>query len=214
MEDELNKRRRADGPSQARGHSTRRRILDSAERLFLASPAGGVSVAAIAAAADAFPSQVTYYFGSKDSLFIHAAFLALLHDAKRVEAVGLAALSPSSFRRAMARTVLILPSMPLVVRALAVGTSRPDLAPVVDQHLNVLFRQSERYLTRLLRQRHWQIQRPLPVETRTFWSTAFGAALFSQAGVAGNSNDLDLAGTLTVRSGDLSVRAIDPGEKF
>ncbi|MBP2216957.1 TetR/AcrR family transcriptional regulator C-terminal domain-containing protein [Arthrobacter sp. CAN_C5] len=192
--------RRVEVPSQARGHSTRRRILASAEQLFLAEPTGDVSVAAIAAAAGAFPSQVTYYFGSKDSLFIHAAFLALLHDAKRVEAVGVAALSPSSFRSAMARTVLILPSMPLVVRALAVGTSRPDLAPVVDQHLNVLFRQSERYLTRLLKQREWQIERPLPVETRTFWSAAFGAALLSQAGVAGNSNDLDLAGTLTVRS--------------
>lgn len=191
---------RPEGPSQARGHSTRQRILDSAEKLYLSKPNGDVSVAAIAAHAGAFPNQVTYYFGSKDSLFIHAAFLALLHDAERVEAVGLSVQSPSSFRSAMARTVLILPSMPLVVRALAVGTSRPDLATVVDQHLNLLFRQSERFLARLLRQRSWKIQRPLPVETRTFWSAAFGATLLSQAGVTGNGNDLDLAGILTLRS--------------
>ncbi|MET4095727.1 TetR/AcrR family transcriptional regulator C-terminal domain-containing protein [Arthrobacter sp. UYCu712] len=200
MAAERNRKLRPEGPSQARGHSTRQRILDSAEKLYLSKPTGDVSVAAIAAAAGAFPNQVTYYFGSKDSLFIHAAFLALLHDAERVEAVGLTVKSPSSFRSAMARTVLILPAMPLVVRALAVGTSRPDLATVVDQHLNLLFRQSERYLARLLRQRNWEIRRPLPVETRTFWSAAFGATLLSQAGVTGNGNDLDLAGTLTVRS--------------
>ncbi|WP_309107921.1 TetR/AcrR family transcriptional regulator C-terminal domain-containing protein [Arthrobacter sp.] len=200
MEVVRNRRRRPEGPSQARGHSTRQRILHSAEKIYLSKPAGEVSVAAIAAAAGAFPNQVTYYFGSKDSLFIHAAFLALLHDAERVEGVGLSVESPASFRNAMARTVLILPSMPLVVRALAVGTSRSDLSAVVDQHLNLLFRQSERYLTRLLKQRSWEIQRPLPIETRTFWSAAFGATLLSQAGVTGNGNDLDLAGTLTVRT--------------
>jgi AcrR family transcriptional regulator len=200
MATERNRKLRPEGPFQARGHSTRQKILDSAEKLYLSKPAGEVSVAAIAADAGAFPNQVTYYFGSKDSLFVHAAFLALLHDAKRVETVGLSAQSPSSFRTAIARTVLILPSLPLVVRALAAGTSRPDLAKVVDQHLNLLFGQSERYLARLMRQRNWQIQRPLPVETRTFWSAAFGAALLSQAGVTGSGNDFDLAGTLTVRS--------------
>ncbi len=194
-------RRQPGGPSQARGHSTRGRILDSAVKLYLANPSSDVSVAAIATEAGVFPNQVTYYFGSKDSLFIHAAFLALLHDAERVEAIGHSAGSPESFRRNMARTALMLPSMPLVVRALAVGTSRPALAAVVDQHLNLLFRQSGRYLARLLAQRDWEVERPLPVETRTFWSAAFGATLLSQAGVTGSGSDVDLAGTLTVRAG-------------
>jgi len=176
-------------------------------KLYLANTSGDVSVAAIAADADVFPNQVTYYFGSKDSLFIHAAFLALLHDAERVEAIGHGAGSPESFRRNMARTVLMLPSMPLVVRALAVGTSRPALAAVVDQHLTLLFRQSERYLARLMRHRNWEVQRPVPVETRTFWSAAFGATLLSQAGATGSGSDVDLSGTLTVRGGS-------PGENL
>ncbi|SDX34471.1 transcriptional regulator, TetR family [Arthrobacter sp. cf158] len=192
-------KRQPGGPSQARGHSTRGRILDSAVKLYLASSSAEVSVAAIAADAGVFPNQVTYYFGSKDSLFIHAAFLALLHDAKRVESIGRSAGSPESFRRNMARTALMLPSMPLVVRALAVGTSRPALAAVVDQHLNLLFRQSGRYLARILNHRDWEVERPLHVETRTFWSAAFGATLLSQAGVTGSGSDVDLAGTLTVR---------------
>jgi len=198
-------KRQPGGPSQARGHSTKGRILDSAVKLYLADSSGEVSVAAIAADAGVFPNQVTYYFGSKDSLFIHAAFLALLHDAERVEAIGHSARSPESFRRNMARAALMLSSMPLVVRALAVGTSRPALASVVDQHLNLLFRQSERYLVRLLKQRRWEVERPVPVEIRTFWSAAFGATLLSQAGVTGSGSDVDLAGTLTVRG----VRAED-----
>ncbi|KUM42263.1 TetR family transcriptional regulator [Arthrobacter sp. EpRS71] len=198
-------KRQPGGPSQARGHTTRGRILDSAVRLYLASPSAEVSVAAIAADAGVFPNQVTYYFGSKDSLFIHAAFLALLHDAERVEAIGHSAGSPESFRRNMARVALMLPSMPLVVRALAVGTSRPPLAAVVDQHLNLLFRQSERYLGRLLKQRQWDVQRTMLVEIRTFWSAAFGATLLSQAGVTGSGSDVDLAGTLTVRAKSAEV---------
>ncbi|SEJ48032.1 transcriptional regulator, TetR family [Arthrobacter sp. yr096] len=192
-------KRQPGGPTQARGHSTRGRILDSAVKLYLASSSAEVSVAAIAADAGVFPNQVTYYFGSKDSLFIHAAFLALLHDAERVESIGRSAGSPESFRRNMARTALMLPSMPLVVRALAVGTSRPALAAVVDQHLNLLFRQSGRYLARILNHRDWEVERPLHVEIRTFWSAAFGAILLSQAGVTGSGSDVDLAGTLTVR---------------
>lgn len=188
-------------PSQSRGHSTRQRILESAEKLYLSLPSHDVSVAAIAAAAGVFPNQVTYYFGSKDSLLIHAAFLALLHDAERVEAVGNTPHTPSRFCTAVARTVLLLPSLPIVVRALAVGASRDHLAPVVNQHLDLLFRQSERYLARLLRQRGWDTKRPISIEVRTFWSAAFGAVLLSQAGAAGTANDLDLAGTLTVHEG-------------
>ncbi|MFF2319412.1 TetR/AcrR family transcriptional regulator C-terminal domain-containing protein [Arthrobacter sp. NPDC058097] len=199
MTAERKSKRQPGDPSQARGHSTKGRILDSAVKLYLANPSAKVSVAAIAADAGVFPNQVTYYFGSKDSLFIHAAFLALLHDAERLEAIGHSAGTPESFRRNMARTALILPSMPLVVRALAVGTSVPALASVVDQHLNLLFHQSERYLARMLKQRHWEVQRPIPVETRTFWSAAFGATLLSQAGATGSGSDVDLAGTLTVQ---------------
>jgi AcrR family transcriptional regulator len=172
--------------------------VEAAARLCVDRCGADLSVAEIAAAAGVFPNQVTYHFGSKDSLLVHAAFLALLHDAERVEPVGRRAPDAAAFRRNVSRAVLALPSLPAVAGALAAGIARPELAPVVDLHLKLLFRQSERYVRRLAAARGWQAARPLNVEVKTFWSTALGAVLLVRAGAAGTSADLDLAGTLTI----------------
>lgn len=164
-------------------------------------PGAELSVAEIAKAAGVFPNQVTYHFGSKDSLLVHAAFLGLLHDAQRVERVGRQAPDAAAFRRNIARAVLAMPSLPSVARALAAGISKPELAPVVDQHLQLLFRQSERFVRQFLGSRGWQARRPLDVEARTFWSTALGAVLLVRAGAHGKVADLDLAGSLTIHDG-------------
>src|ERR1700761_4685300 len=76
-------------PARERGRSTRYRIIEQTARLCAGQPGTEPSVAQIAAAAGVFPNQVTYYFGSKDSLLVHAAFLGLLHDAEAIESVGL-----------------------------------------------------------------------------------------------------------------------------
>jgi len=86
-----------------------------------------------------------------------------------------------------------------VARALAAGISRPALAPIVEKHLDLLFRQSERYLRRLTRERGWRLDRAPAAEARTFWSAALGAVLLARAGAADTAADLDLAGTLTIR---------------
>jgi AcrR family transcriptional regulator len=192
-----------------RGHATRYRIIEQTARLCTERHGAEVSVAEIAAAAGVFPNQVTYYFGSKDSLLVHAAFLALLHDAETVEPVGLQAADAAAFRRGIAHAVLSLPSLPAVASALAAAIARPDLAPVVDKHLRLLFRQSERYLRRVTRERGWTLGRTPATEARTFWSAALGAVLLARAGTAASTTaDLDLAGTLTIR--DTQTKAAMP----
>ncbi|MFJ8473739.1 TetR/AcrR family transcriptional regulator C-terminal domain-containing protein [Kitasatospora sp. NPDC094011] len=181
-----------------RGRATRRRLIEETARLCKERPGAEVSVAEIANAAGVFPNQVTYHFGSKDSLLVHAAFLGLLHDARRIERIGRQAPDAAAFRRNIARAVLAMPSLPSVARALAAAISKPELAPVVDQHLQLLFRQSERFVGQLLDSRGWKTHRPLGTETRTFWSTALGAVLLVRAGANGTVADLDLAGALTV----------------
>lgn len=183
-------------PLQDRGRNTRRRIAQAAARLLTERSPADVGISDVAAAAGVFPNQVTYYFGSKDALFIHAAFLALLQDAEHLESVGLRTRTPQSFRTAIAGTVLTLPSVPVVVHALAIGSARPELAAVVDHYLRLLFRRSEHYLAGALASRGWQVERPIDVETRTFWSMAFGTALLCRA--TGRPADLDLAGILTI----------------
>jgi len=187
------------GVESERGRSTRQRIIEQTARLCRERPGADLSVAEIAAAAGVFPNQVTYYFGAKDSLLVRAAFLGLLHDAGRLERLGLAATDAAAFRAGIARAVLALPALPAVARALAAGIARPELAPVIDKHLGLLFRQSERYLRRLTRERGWALDRPAAVEARTFWCTALGAVLLSRAGASGSRADLDLAGTLSIR---------------
>lgn len=189
----------APSPADARGRATRQRIVETTAQLSIERGGGDLSVAEIARAAGVFPNQVTYHFGSKDSLLVHAAFLGLLHDAERLEQIGTQAADARVFRRTIARVVLALPSLPPVARALAAGISRPALAPVVDTHLQLLFRQSERYLRRLAAARGWEPTRTPAVEVRTFWSAALGAVLLARAGVSGTASDLDLAGTLTIR---------------
>ena len=48
------------------------RLLDAASRLFKEQGLAAVSIADIATAANAFPSQITYYFRTKEALFVEA----------------------------------------------------------------------------------------------------------------------------------------------
>jgi len=186
-------------PPRLRGRRTRALILDRAVDLFAARGFDRVNVAEIAAAAGAHPHQITYYFGSKDALFVHAAFLMLLRDAARLEPVGRRQRTPGAFRAALARTALALPALPVAVEAMSVTRRRPELHAVAEQNLAVLFRQAEHYLTAILERRGWVIDRPPDVETRTFWSAVIGARLIHESGYGGRSSDVDVAGVLTVR---------------
>jgi AcrR family transcriptional regulator len=184
------------------GGGTRYRIMSAAAGLGRARTGSDPSVAEIAQAAGVYPNQITYHFGSKDSLMVHAAFLGLLHDAKRVEKIGWRAADAESFRRNTSRAVMAMPSLPAVSRALAAAIARPELSEVVDTHLRLLFQQSERYLQALAAERDWSSERPLAMEVRTFWSTALGATLLSRAGLNAKTTEIDLAGTLTLHDQD------------
>ena len=59
--------------TRSAGRQMRSRLLDGASRLFKERGLAGTSISDIAAAADAFPSQITYYFRTKEALFVEAA---------------------------------------------------------------------------------------------------------------------------------------------
>ena len=101
---------------------------------------------------------------------------------------------------ALARTALALPAVPIAVHAMSITRRRPELQPLAEQNLALLFRQAQRYLTAILERHDWITDRPADAETRTFWSTVLGARLTSESGFGGRSSDIDLAGVLTVRA--------------
>src|SRR6201991_3154476 len=133
-------------PPRLRGRRTRALILDRAVDLFAERGFDRVNVAEIAAAAGAHPNQITYYFGSKDALFVHAAFMMLLRDAQRLELVGRRPRTPDSFRMAVCRSALALPAVPLPVQAMSITRRRAELQPLVQHNLGLLFHQGQRYL--------------------------------------------------------------------
>ena len=79
------------------GRQMRSRLLDGASRLFKERGLAGTSISDIAAAADAFPSQITYYFRTKEALFVEAACREMLYLARATEQAALQAHTPREY---------------------------------------------------------------------------------------------------------------------
>src|SRR4051795_6671314 len=103
--------------TRAAGQQTRRALLNAAAPLFIAHGLAGVSQADIAQAAGTFPSQVTYYFGSKEALFVEAACRGVLHAATEVERAGRRTRTPRTYVRAIVDTALASPALLTFVEA-------------------------------------------------------------------------------------------------
>src|SRR6202035_3401482 len=65
-----------------------------------------VSIADIAAAANAFPSQITYYFRTKEALFVEAACRDVLYVALAAEQHAGKQLSPEDYTRSLVDNVM------------------------------------------------------------------------------------------------------------
>jgi TetR/AcrR family transcriptional regulator, regulator of cefoperazone and chloramphenicol sensitivity len=169
----------------------------------LLSAGGAVPpVAEVAAAADVYPNQVTHHFGSKDRLYVEAAFALLLRETERLQAAGRRMRTPESFRSALARTALAMPSLRSVVVALALAQQNDEVRDEVRRSIEILFRQSERYLDRRLARQGWVSDHGTARDVTTFWSAAFGAVLLSTSGIPGGPSEVDLAAALTIRTAD------------
>lgn len=73
------------------------------------------------------------------------------------------------------------------------------MQPAVETGLQLLFRQSERFLARKLDEHGWTTEQGISRATKTFWSAVFGAVLISQAGFPGGPSSVDVAATLSLR---------------
>ena len=85
--------------TRSAGRQMRSRLLDAASGLFKERGLAAVSIADIATAADAFPSQITYYFRTKEALFVEAACRDVLHVARAAEQHAGRQLSPEDYTR-------------------------------------------------------------------------------------------------------------------
>jgi AcrR family transcriptional regulator len=163
--------------TRAAGQQTRRALLDAAAPLFAERGLAGVSQTDIATAAGTFPSQVTYYFGSKEALFVEAACRGVLHAASDVERAGERTRTPRTYVRAMVHTALASPALLAFVEAALLVRRRQDLAPRVRETFARLHAEGERAVVENLVKRGWEL-RALPAEeARGFWAAILGVAL-------------------------------------
>ena len=169
------------------GRQTRRALLDAASRLFAEQGVGGVSAAEIAREAGAFPSQVTYYFGSKEALFVEAACRGMLYAAAEVERAGRRTRTPQGYVRACVRTALAAPALLNFVEAALLVRRRTDLAQPVRDAFARLHTEGERAVAESLAARGWQIREMPAAEARGFWASILGIAL--ERGALGEAFD-------------------------
>src|SRR5258708_16838592 len=83
------------------GRQMRSRLLDAASLLFKERGLAAVSIADIATAADAFPSQITYYFRTQEALFVETACPDVLYVTRAAEEHARKHLSPQEYTRAL-----------------------------------------------------------------------------------------------------------------
>jgi AcrR family transcriptional regulator len=191
------------------GRRTRSALLDAAARLFTAHGLGGVSLAGIAAAADAFPSQVTYYFGSKEALFVEAASREMLHAAARVEEAGRRAGTPTAYVRAMTGQALADSALLLFADALLLCRHRPDLRPLVARTVERLHREGARALSERCAGSAWVLAAAPEVVARAFWAVLLGLVLET----AGSGAPLDPTAVEAAVLGALGTRPHPPARR-
>lgn len=171
--------RHAARATRSSGRRTRSQLLDAASRLFRDRGLADVSLTEIAAGADAFPSQVTYYFGSKEALFVEAACRDVLHAAASVEAAGRRTRTREQYARRLTRAALDSPALLTFAEALLLARQREELRPLIARTLDRLHAEGARAVGVHYAARGWKLGAPAEAVARSFWSTVLGIALES-----------------------------------
>jgi len=167
------------------GRMTRSRLLDAAADLFRRRGFADASLIELAAAADAFPSQVTYYFKSKEALFVEAACRELLHTGKAVEDAAAATGHVGRYMEALVEAVAPSPALPMMVEAMSLARRRPDLTALIAETFERLHAEGARAYGAHRARRGWAAASDPLAESRRFWDLALGVSLR----VAGSGGD-------------------------
>jgi AcrR family transcriptional regulator len=160
--------------TRSAGRRMRSLLLDAASRLFKERGLSGTSISDIAAAADAFPSQITYYFRTKEALFVETACRDMLYLARETEQAALKAHTPREYTHALAETVTATDSVAFFAEALTLTRRRQDLAPLVERTIERLHGEGARAYASQVERHGWRSLRAPEESSRRFWAIAIG----------------------------------------
>src|SRR5579871_5095842 len=156
------------------GRKMRSLLLDAASRLFKERGLSGTAISDIAAVADAFPSQITYYFRTKEALFVEAACRDMLYLARATEQAALRAGTPRDYTRALVETVTASDAVAFFAEALTLTRRRQDLAPLVERTIERLHAEGLRAYASKIERHGWRSLREPDTTSRRFWALAVG----------------------------------------
>ncbi|MEZ2141439.1 TetR/AcrR family transcriptional regulator C-terminal domain-containing protein [Bradyrhizobium sp. DN5] len=163
--------------TRAAGRKMRSLLLDAASPLFRERGLSGTAITDIAAAADAFPSQITYYFRTKEALFVECACRELLYLARATEQAALKTRTPQEYTHALAETVTASDSVAFFAEALTLTRRRQDLAPLVERTIERLHSEGARAYASQVARHGWRSLRAPDESSRRFWAVAIGVIL-------------------------------------
>ncbi|WP_298878031.1 TetR/AcrR family transcriptional regulator C-terminal domain-containing protein [uncultured Bradyrhizobium sp.] len=163
--------------TRSAGRKMRSLLLDAASPLFRERGLAGTAITDIAAAADAFPSQITYYFRTKEALFVECACRDLLYLARATEQAALKARTPREYTHALAETVTASDSIAFFAEALTLTRRRQDLAPLVERTIERLHAEGARAYAGQVERHGWRSLRAPDESSRRFWAVAIGIIL-------------------------------------
>ncbi len=193
--------------TRSAGREMRSRLLDDASRLFRERGLAGTSISDIAGAADAFPSQITYYFRTKEALFVEAACRDMLYVARAAEQAALRAHTPRDYTRALVETVTATDSVAFFAEALTLTRRRQDLAPLVERTIERLHGEGLRAYAAQIERHGWSTLRDPDTSSRRFWAVAIGVMVEGYA--TGRSPDQLCREMLRAPALDLEGRRTD-----
>jgi len=159
------------------GRRMRSHLLDVAVGLFKAHGLSAVSVSQIATAAEAFPSQVTYYFRTKEALFVEAACREILYTGQQAELAAGQAGSKALYTEALVTSVVSSAGLALFIEALTLARRRQDLAPLIERTFERLHAEGDRAYGAIRDQRGWSHDDDPAMRARRFWALALGTVL-------------------------------------
>jgi AcrR family transcriptional regulator len=163
--------------TRSAGRKMRSLLLDAASPLFRERGLFGTAITDIAAAVDAFPSQITYYFRTKEALFVECACRELLYLARATEQAALKARTPREYTHALAETVTASDSVAFFAEALTLTRRRQDLAPLVERTIERLHSEGARAYASQVERHGWRSLRAPDESSRRFWAVAIGVIL-------------------------------------
>ncbi|GAC02816.1 putative TetR family transcriptional regulator [Gordonia namibiensis NBRC 108229] len=164
--------------SREAGKATRQALLRAAGEVF-AEHGDAASVAQICQRADAYPNQVTYYFGSKEQLFVEVACAGVLRAGRRAEEAAAETTTVRDYTNTLVGTLLgpCARDVELFTTAMLLTSRRTDLREHITDTLRTLHERGEQALMSTLVRTGWRLRAGIDVEAKAFWSAVFGLAV-------------------------------------